>query len=120
MLPTLWPADVLCIEARPASALLPGEIVLVDVDGYLRAHRAVGNAWFHGEEWLITRGDALPQNDPPVAPAQLLGVVTLVNRGNRQFRPRTKLGVLEGALAKFLQSSPRLARFLLRLQRLFR
>jgi signal peptidase I len=79
MLPALWPGDILVIRAlviTPSS----GNIVLFLRQGRLFAHRVVRAV---GSE-LITRGDALPDLDPPVRVSEVLGVVAEIVRDGSQ------------------------------------
>ncbi len=84
MLPAIWPADIVTIQRREPSALLPGEIVLVEQHGSFRLHRFIEAL---GDRRLITRGDSLPTDDPPVSPEQVLGVVTSIQRRGSVFSP---------------------------------
>jgi signal peptidase I len=83
MLPALWPGDVLTVESRPPGKFIPGEIALVLSDGNFRAHRIIAQA---GTQW-VTRGDAVPQNDPPAEIGDLLGRVVSAERNGRHFVP---------------------------------
>ena len=56
-------------------------------DGRFFAHRVVGKIRREDRTLLVTRGDRLKENDPPVSPAELLGRVTGVIRGNRRLVP---------------------------------
>jgi len=87
MLPAIWPGDIVTVQAREASGLLPGELLLVEDAGRLRLHRLVANHTSHGEDQLITRGDSLAYDDPPIRAAQLLGVVTSIQRGAAGYAP---------------------------------
>jgi signal peptidase I len=75
MLPTLWPGDVLAIEAQSFDRVQVGDVVLFAREERFYIHRilrkdktAVGNR-------LITRGDSMPEADVPVLPEELLGKV---------------------------------------------
>lgn len=83
MLPSLWPGDVLIVEGSAPEKFVPGEIALVLRDGNFRAHRVVAQA---GEQW-ITKGDAMPENDPVAELSELLGRVVSVERNGRGFVP---------------------------------
>jgi len=75
MLPALWPGDTLIIDGR-APRPSPGDIVIFTRYGRLFAHRVVrANGWE-----LITRGDALPDRDPPLRKSEVLGVVVGIRR----------------------------------------
>jgi len=84
MVPALWPGDELLIRALSLAEPSRGDLLLFVRDGRLCTHRLVD--WFDhaGAARLITRGDAAPQCDPPVAPSEILGMVALVTRGGRE------------------------------------
>lgn len=91
MVPTLWPGDELRIRAlAPAAsvgrAAVPakGDLLLFVRDGRLCTHRLVDRLDHAGAGRLITRGDAAPQCDPPVAPSEILGTVASITRGGRE------------------------------------
>jgi signal peptidase I len=87
MLPSIWPGDVLRIESKLGEDFVPGDIVLVARDPRFVVHRLVEK---RNSQW-ITRGDALPQNDPPVADSQLLGKVFTIHRKSRTITPSPRL-----------------------------
>jgi hypothetical protein len=97
MLPSIWPGDVLSIESGP-DELVPGDIVLVARDGRFFVHRLIDK---QGSDW-ITRGDSLPQNDAPVAEAQVLGKVSAIHRQGRVIVPKLRVTVFAGVLATML------------------
>lgn len=99
MLPSLWPGDLLTIERAAYDAVVPGDIVLVMRDNRFLVHRLVETRQVQDCLLWITRGDAMPQNDPPVAACELLGRVTGVSRGNRSFVPSRRVALLNSALA---------------------
>jgi Peptidase S24-like len=90
MLPSIWPGDILRIEHKAAKEIVPGDIVLVARDGRFFVHRLIEK---HNSRW-ITRGDSLPQNDPPVAEAQVLGRVSLIHREAGVIVPKPRLSVV--------------------------
>jgi hypothetical protein len=107
MLPSVRPGDVLTIRRCVMSAVESGAIVLFTRDGRLFAHRVVARRNTH----LITSGDALEWQDPPVRPDQLLGrVVTLTRNGRRHEPPSLTIG--RRIAAAVVRRSPR-ARWLL-------
>ena len=77
MLPALWPGDILVIRAGAAAPAI-GDIVLFLRYRRLFAHRVVRIT----ESEVITRGDALPDRDPPVRASEVLGVVVRIIRGD--------------------------------------
>jgi hypothetical protein len=81
MLPSIWPGDLLTIEGIPGSEMVPGDIILFVRDGRFFVHRLISRPVGQqcDSSWT-TRGDAMPQNDPPVRAAELLGRVSGIGR----------------------------------------
>jgi hypothetical protein len=98
MLPSVWPGDVLSIEHAPGEDMVPGDIVLVARDGRFFVHRLIEK---RESDW-ITRGDSLPQNDPSLAEAQVLGKVSLIHRKRRLIVPSSRVSPLGRTLAWML------------------
>ena len=98
MLPSVWPGDVLSIEPAPGKDLVLGDIVLAVRDGRFFVHRLIEK---RDCEW-ITRGDSLPQNDPPLTGAQVLGRVSLIHRKTGDILPKPRLSVFSRGLAWML------------------
>lgn len=91
MLPAVWPGDILCIRSHEAEGALPGEIVVFEHGGRLVSHRVVKRtAGAQGIQWL-TRGDMADRDDPPVSSHEMLGRVTVIERGRRRIAPRFTL-----------------------------
>jgi Peptidase S24-like len=89
MLPSVQPGDVLTIQRCVMSVVESGAIVLFTREGRLFAHRVVARRNTH----LVTRGDALEWQDPPVRQDQLLGrVVTVTRNGRRRQPPSLTIG----------------------------
>ena len=98
MLPAIWPGDVLCIERSAGDEIVPGDIVLVAGDGRFFIHRLMEK---HESGW-ITRGDSLPQNDPPVEEVQVLGKVSTIHRKGRAVCPNGRVSPLAAVFAGML------------------
>ena len=111
MLPSLWPGDVLCIEHATGKDMVAGDIVLVARGGRFFVHRLIEK----DEPQWITRGDSLPQNDPPLAEAQVLGKVSLIRRTTGDIVPQPRLSVFGRALAWMLCRSDLIRNFALRI-----
>jgi signal peptidase I len=94
MLPVIWPGDILEVRAQSVAEIFGGQVVVVERQGYLVAHRVVRKLEQNGETILVTRGDRLRRPDPPVSSQEVLGCVTAVLRGNRRKLPRMTLGCL--------------------------
>jgi hypothetical protein len=92
MLPLVGPGDVLVVHRRTALDFAPGEIAVFWRHQRLFAHRVVARISDHGECLLLTRGDALPENDPPVSSGELLGRVAAIERGSRRLLPLRPAG----------------------------
>jgi len=90
MLSALWPGDEVIIRLQPFDAVRPGHIVLVARDGRLCVHRVVAAR----NGLVTTRGDALPNADPPAAPDQVLGAVVSILRGSARLIPRSRVSLL--------------------------
>jgi hypothetical protein len=108
MLPAVWPGDIVTIQRREPSALLPGDIVLVECQGCLRLHRFIAT---REDRHIITRGDSLPDDDPPVLPEEVLGILTSIQRRGSVFSPRKR----PSRFACLFSGSPRLSAWLIRI-----
>jgi signal peptidase len=102
MLPSLWPGDLLTIQCVEHNQVVPGDIVLVMRDNRFFAHRLIGKQHDQDCVTLITRGDAVPQNDPPVATSEVLGRVSGVRRGSRILVPSQRVSLFHRVLAWML------------------
>lgn len=77
MLPAIRPGDLVSVRrCGPAQASI-GDVVLFQRDGRLFAHRVVRLE----AESLVTRGDAVATDDPPVRATEFLGIVESTQRG---------------------------------------
>jgi hypothetical protein len=83
MLPSLWPGDVLTIQASALPQLSPADLVLYWREGSFFIHRVLGCELAGGETMLITRGDSMPGDDLPVSAGEVLGKVVSVERDGR-------------------------------------
>jgi hypothetical protein len=88
MLPAVWPGDVLSVCGRTATQALPGDIILFARQGRLIAHRVIERTIHQGAPCWVTRGDRLDHRDLQVSSRELLGRVTLIQRGRRYVVPR--------------------------------
>ena len=80
MLPSLWPGDVLTVQAMPGESLEPGDIVLYEREARLYAHRMLRRTTSANGESMVVRGDSMPRADRPVLAQEVLGKVKLVER----------------------------------------
>jgi signal peptidase I len=89
MVPSILPGDLVLIQRASLHEISPGEVVLFLQKGRLFVHRVVGRkvAATEGspeESCLITRGDRLRHEDPPVTSSELLGRVVSIERDTRK------------------------------------
>jgi signal peptidase I len=123
MAPSLLPGDLVSIQRASIEDVSPGEIVLFLQKGRLFVHRVVQRnapdaGMGFGESRLITRGDRLLHEDPPVSASELLGRVVGIERDNRKIElPAHGSNPL---MARALQSSDRATYLYLRLASLCR
>ncbi len=116
MLPSVWPGDLLTIQSAPHDEVVPGDIVLVMRDNRFFVHRLIETRQVQDCLLWITRGDAMPQNDPPVAASELLGRVTSVCRASRSFVPSRSVSPLRSMLAWMLYRWDRFRNLTLRIR----
>jgi len=110
MLPSIWPGDVVEVRRESLEEISRGDVVLCTRQGGFCAHRVVEKVAGPERTLLITRGDALPAPDPPVAPEELLGRVTAVLRGGHRVEPRlTRWGRLAAWIFRRSELCTRLA-----------
>jgi hypothetical protein len=110
MLPAVWPGDTLVVDRLTRDAVSEGDIVLFGRDRRLFAHRVVTRSVLPGDMRVLTRGDAMPQPDPPVSDQQLLGKVSYIMRNGRRIKPNRTLRVGERAIAALVRRSEIAAR----------
>ena len=101
MLPTLWPGDLLTIQYSNFDQVESGDVVLFLRDGRFFVHRVLSKTSLE-DEFLVTRGDCMPQADRPVRPGELLGSVTKIERDVSWFAPTLKLGLFRRIFARML------------------
>jgi signal peptidase I len=87
MVPSILPGDLISVQRAALAEISSGEIVMYSRKGRLFVHRAVRFVGSPEPSLLITRGDRLRDNDPPVSPTELLGKVISVQRGNSAETP---------------------------------
>jgi signal peptidase I len=102
MLPSLWPGDLLTIQNAAYCEVVPGDIVLVMRDNRFFVHRLIERQQDRDRILWITRGDSVPQNDPPVSASELLGLVVGVRRGHHSLVPSREVSRLRSVLAWML------------------
>jgi signal peptidase I len=85
MAPSILPGDLVLIQRANLDEISPGDVVLFLQKGRLFVHRVVdrkvaATAGCPEESCLITRGDRLRHEDPPVTSSELLGRVVSIER----------------------------------------
>jgi hypothetical protein len=88
MVPSILPGDLVLIQRAGLHEVSPGEVVLFLQKGRLFVHRVVDREFLAvagrpKESRLITRGDRLRHEDPPVTAPELLGRVVSIKRDDR-------------------------------------
>jgi len=83
MLPTLWPGDVLNVEARSIDQVQVGDVVLFMRENRFFIHRVLQKDNNNSVHRLLTRGDAMPEGDEPVTAEELLGKVVSISDNDR-------------------------------------
>lgn len=112
MLPTLWPGDTLIIEQADSSTVNAGDIVLFVREERFFVHRVVNGP---GQP-IQTRGDAMPQMDPPVSDRELLGRVVSIERNRKFIKPSREFKPASRAIATLVCHSPKAARVAVAMQ----
>jgi signal peptidase I len=87
MLPCILPGDVLTVQRQELNEVVPGDIVLFSRSNRLVAHRVVRRI-SGSDACLVTCGDSLDENDPPVSSHEVLGRVIFIARCGLQLSPR--------------------------------
>jgi signal peptidase I len=116
MLPSVWPGDLLLIRRQQIDQVYPGDIVLFARHGRLIAHRVVFKTDDLEAPSLITQGDALPSQDSPISPAQLLGKVSGILRAGEWVQPTRRLSFGARTVAMLVARSGRATAILARLR----
>ena len=105
MAPSVLHGDLISIQRTELSEISVGEIVLFSRGERLFVHRVVSRAEAQGTHCLITRGDRLGHDDPPVTGAELLGRVTSIERGHRRFEPANAVKGWNRFIVRVLRAS---------------
>ena len=112
MAPSILPGDSISIRKASLEEIVPGEVILFVQRGRWFLHRVVKrniSISEHGveEPALITRGDRLAQNDPPVFSAELLGRAVSLQRGDRNVKLNIQPNGSSSWIARLLRASDR-------------
>jgi len=115
MVPAILPGDLLSVERARAAKVSPGEVVVFAQQGRLVAHRVTAKRGTQ-DEYLITRGDRIRQEDAPVSDAELIGRVTQVERGRSQISAPSRGNIPWQMFCRLLRFSDRATSLYLRLR----
>ncbi len=92
MWPALWPGDTVEIRSAQIGEIKVGDLAAFTRDDRIFIHRVIRNTT-SGAATLVTRGDALPVEDPPVRESELLGVASVTERVPRTLLSRLRQSV---------------------------
>ena len=119
MVPSILPGSLISVQRADVSEISSGEIVLYSRGGRFFAHRVVARTCIGEQPALITRGDRLCYDDPPITSVELLGRVSFIQHGNGdgelQVQPVARLGSCKRAIVRILRRSDRATYLYLRL-----
>ena len=79
MWPALWSGDTVEIRSAQFDEIKIGDLTAFTRDDRIFIHRVIRNT-MNGAATLVTRGDALPVEDPPVCESELLGIATVTEQ----------------------------------------
>lgn len=116
MLPTLWPGDVLTLRSLDFEHAEPGELVLYMREERFFVHRVIRKSCAEDNMFLITRGDCMEKDDPPVPADGLLGKVTGIQRDGLVLRPSHRISLASRIFAGMLSRWSLLREVVLRLR----
>lgn len=105
MAPSVLPGDLVSVRRAELSEVSVGEIVLFSRPGRLFVHRVISCTTQNEIPFLITRGDRLRHDDPPVTSTELLGRVTSIERDSRAFEPDRELSMRNRVVVRVLRAS---------------
>ncbi len=92
MWPALWPGDTVEIRSAQIGEIKVGDLAAFTRDDRIFIHRVIRNTT-SGAAALVTRGDALQVEDPPVRESELLGVASVTERVPRTLLSRLRQSV---------------------------
>ena len=114
MLPSIFPGDILLVQSQPMAKARCGDVALWSRDGRFYAHRVTRLLQDGERTTLVTRGDALTAEDPPVGRDEYLGAVLAVVRRGRLIELSAKPTFAKRLLSYFIRHSDSLTSWLLR------
>lgn len=78
MAPALLPGDLVKIETTRQTKFEPGQIIVILRGRALVCHRLIRCFEQEGRSWVVTKGDGVSEEDPPVLAQEVAGRVTKV------------------------------------------
>jgi signal peptidase I len=119
MVPAILPGDLVSVRRVGLSEIAVGEIVLYSREDRLFVHRVITHLNSDAELQLITRGDRLSYNDPPVSSSEFLGRVVSVEcsdgSGDRGIQSAELLSIWKKLFIRILRTSDFATYFYLRI-----
>lgn len=101
MLPAIRPGDIVTVRRASPAEASRGDVVLFVRDGRFFTHRVIER---RGSS-MVTRGDAVAVEDPPVHPNEFLGIVISTQRGHRPASVPRQTSLGRAAATIFRRSS---------------
>lgn len=114
MVPAIFPGDVLLARHRAIGSTRCGDVALWSRDGRFCAHRVVQRVKTEKENAIVTRGDALQDQDPAIGSEEFLGQVHAIVRRGRQIDLAGPQGVVSRAMGFLARHSDFWTTWLLR------
>ena len=114
MLPSIFPGDILLVQSQPMANVRCGDVALWSRDGRFYAHRVTRLLQDGDRTAVVTRGDALTEDDPPIGRDEYLGAVLAVVRRGRLIEISAKPTFGNRLLSRFIRRSDAFASWLLR------
>lgn len=114
MIPAIVPGDVLLVRHQPLAVMRRGDVALWSSNGRFCAHRVLRVEKTRNESAIVTRGDALREEDAPVTCSELLGHVYAIIRRGKRIDLAKERGFLLRGIASLARHSDFSTRWLLR------
>jgi len=80
MAPALKAGDLVKLSPACPGKLSVGQMVVVSLTGQLICHRLIRSFSRDGQRWMVTKGDQVTGEDPPVSAEQIIGIVSSCTR----------------------------------------
>ncbi|MGO9640254.1 MAG: S24/S26 family peptidase [Candidatus Acidiferrales bacterium] len=124
MIPAIWPGEILLIQRKDIHEISQGEVVVYQRGDRLYAHRVIccpdrTGAGERSSPRLITRGDAIAAQDPPVSESEFLGYAAAILRNGAWQEIPARPGFGQRVLAALARHSSFVARIALHLRAVF-